>query len=279
MIKIGRTKIHISTLVIFPICALFAFIFLVPFAWMLSASFKNNIEIFEYPIRWIPAVIRTENYVKVWTDINFLQYYTNTVRLAVVITVIQLFTSSLAAYSFSKLRFPGRDKLFLGYLGTMMVPWHAILIPQFIVVRDLGLYNTHLGLVALNAFSAFGVFLLRQNMISIPDSLHEAAKLDGCSYFRVYWNIVLPLTKTGMAVLTILTFNSTWNNYMQALIFLQSDHLQVIQVGLALFRQEFTTDFAPIMAGTVCAIIPVVIVYTLAQKHIIEGVAFSGIKG
>ena len=279
MIRIGSTKIPMSTVIFFPICVFFAFIFLVPFAWMLSASFKTNIELFEYPIRWIPPAFRTDNYVRVWTSVNFLQYYTNTARLTVLITIIQLFTCSLAAFSFSKLRFPGRDKIFICYLATMMVPWHAILIPQFIVVRNFGLYDTHLALVALNAFSAFGVFLLRQNMISIPDSLHEAAKLDGCGPFRTYWNIILPLAKTGIAVLIIFTFNSTWNTYMQALIFLQSRNLQVIQVGLAQFRQEFTTDFTAIMAGTVCAIIPIVIVYAFAQKHIIEGVAFSGIKG
>jgi len=278
-VKKINISFYIKAITIFIICAFFAFIMLVPFAWMLSASFKRNTEIFLYPIKWIPDVLHMENYVKVWTTINFLRYYANTAKLAAVITIIQLFTCSLAAFSFSKLRFPGRDALFLGYLGTMMVPWHAILIPQFLVVRTLGLYNTHLGIIMLNAFSAFGVFLLRQNMLSIPDSLHEAAKLDGCGPFRIYWNIILPLTKTGLATLTILVFNSTWNNYMQAMIFLDSDHLKTIQVGLALFKQEYTTDYTAIMAGTVCSVIPVVIVYAFAQKHIIEGVAFSGIKG
>ena len=161
----------------------------------------------------------------------------------------------------------------------MMVPWHAIMIPQFIVVKAFGMYNTHLSLIVLQAFSAFGVFLLRQNMLSIPNSLHEAAKIDGCSTFGIYRRIILPLSQNGLATLTVLTFNSVWNDYMGPMIYLDSDRLKTIQLGLASFQQQFSADYGAIMAGTVCSVIPIIIVYCIGQKYIVEGVAFAGGKG
>lgn len=161
----------------------------------------------------------------------------------------------------------------------MMVPWHAIMIPQFIVVKAFGMYNTHLSLIVLQAFSAFGVFLLRQNMLSIPNSLHEAAKIDGCSTFGIYRRIILPLSQNGLATLTVLTFNSVWNDYMGPMIYLDSDRLKTIQLGLASFQQQFSADYGAIMAGTVCSVIPIIIVYCIGQKYIVEGVAFAGVKG
>jgi multiple sugar transport system permease protein len=160
-----------------------------------------------------------------------------------------------------------------------MVPWHAIMIPQFIVVRSLHLYNTHGALIVLQAFSAFGVFLLRQNMISIPDSLSEAARIDGCSTFRIYWNIILPLTKTGLATLSVLTFNGIWNDYMGPMIYLDAEHLRTIQIALASFREEYSANYGAILAGTVISIIPIVIVYVCAQKYIVDGIAYAGVKG
>lgn len=173
----NKKKMKISTVLIFFFCSIVAFTMLVPFVWMVSASFKLNSEIFSYPVKWIPEVFRTLNYEKVWQSIPFLQYFLNTLKLAVIITLLQLFTCSLAAFAFTKLHFPGRDKIFVAYLATMMVPWHAIMIPQFIVVKAFGMYNTHLSLIVLQAFSAFGVFLLRQNMLSIPDSSMRRPKL------------------------------------------------------------------------------------------------------
>ena len=161
----------------------------------------------------------------------------------------------------------------------MWLPWHAIMIPQFIVVKAFGMYNTHLSLIVLQAFSAFGVFLLRQNMLSIPNSLHEAAKIDGCSTFGIYRRIILPLSQNGLATLTVLTFNSVWNDYMGPMIYLDSDRLKTIQLGLASFQQQFSADYGAIMAGTVCSVIPIIIVYCIGQKYIVEGVAFAGVKG
>ncbi|MDR2177920.1 MAG: carbohydrate ABC transporter permease [Treponema sp.] len=261
------------------VCLVIAYIMVVPFVWMISASFKPNSAIFSYPVKWIPEVFYFGHYDNVLTEIPFLVYFFNSAKLAVVITLLQLFTCSLAAYSFSKLRFPGRDKIFLAYLATMMVPWHAIMIPQFIIVKGMGMYNTHWSLIVLQAFSAFGVFLLRQNMISIPNSLSEAARIDGCSTFRIYWNIILPLTKTGLATLSVLTFNGIWNDYMGPMIYLDSDYLRTIQIALAGFREQYSANYGAILAGTVISIIPIVVVYICAQKYIVEGIAYAGVKG
>lgn len=274
-----RRRIRTGEVLIFLFCVVIGFIMVIPFVWMLSASFKANTEIFETPTRWIPAVFRSLNYEKVWQDIAFPQFFFNTAKLAVLITAMQLVTCSLAAFSFSKLHYPGRDKLFVMYLATMMVPWHAIMIPQFIIVKSIGLFNTHLALILLQGFSAFGVFILRQSMLSIPDSLTEAAKIDGCRSLRVYLTIIIPLTKTGLITLAILTFNTVWNDYMGPMIYLDSEQLYTIQIGLASFKQQFSADYGAIMAGAVSSILPVIAMYAIGQKNIVEGVAFSGIKG
>jgi multiple sugar transport system permease protein len=274
-----KKPFRIGRVVLFAVCVGLAFVMIVPFVWMVSASFKLNTEIFAYPVEWIPRVFHPDHYDTVLTDIDYPLNFFNSAKLAVIITVLQLFTCSLAAFAFSKLRFPGRDKIFLGYIATMMIPWHAIMIPQFIIVKGLHLYNTHMALIVLQAFSAFGVFLLRQNMLTIPDSLHEAAKIDGCGTFKVYWNIILPLTKTGLATLSVLTFNGIWNDYMGPMIYLDSDRLKTIQVALATFKEEYTANYGAIMAGTVISIIPIVIVYALAQKYIVDGIAYAGVKG
>lgn len=279
MNKECRKKTKLSTICIYIACILVAAIMLIPFVWMLSASFKAKNEIFTTPIKWIPEVFRTVNYEKIFNDIPFLTYFLNTLKITVAVTALQLVTCSMAAYAFSKLKFPGRDKIFLAYLGTMMVPWHAIMIPQFIIIQKLGLYDSHWSLILTGAFSAFGVFILRQNMMSIPDSLAEAAKIDGCGFFGIFSKIILPLSKTGLVTLGVLTFNSVWNDYMGPMIYLDTDTKKTIQLGLATFKRQFDTDYGAIMAGTVISLIPIVIVYAMAQKNIVEGVAFTGVKG
>lgn len=274
-----NTKTRVTNVVLFVLALFVAYIMIVPFVWMVSASFKLKNEIFSVPIHWIPEVFHLDNYETILQEIPFPRYFFNTFKITVSITALQVVTCSMAAYAFSKLHFPGRDKLFLAYLGTMMVPWHAIMIPQFIVIQKLGLYDNHLSLILTGAFNVFGVFILRQNMLSIPDSLCEAAKIDGCGPVGIFAKIVLPLTKSGLATLIILTFNNVWNDYMGPMIYLDSDANRTIQLGLATFKREFDTNYGAIMAGTVISLIPIVIVYVIAQKYIVEGIAYSGVKG
>lgn len=274
-----KQKNRVINIILFIVAVLVAFIMLVPFVWMVSASFKLKKEIFSVPIHWIPETFHMDNYQTIMQEIPFVRYFLNTAKITICVTTLQVITCSMAAYAFSKLHFPGRDKLFLAYLGTMMIPWHAIMIPQFIVIQKLGLYDNHLSLILTGAFNAFGVFLLRQNMLSIPDSLSEAAKIDGCGPVGIYTKIILPLSKSGLATLIILTFNNVWNDYMGPMIYLDSQANRTIQLGLATFKREFDTNYGAIMAGTVISLIPIVIVYVLAQKYIVEGVAYSGLKG
>jgi len=273
-----RKKRKIGDIVLFLIAVAVAFIMIVPFLWMLSASFKLKSEIFSVPIKWIPETFHLVNYHTIMEEISFPRYFYNTAKITVVITLLRVTTCSMAAFSFSKLRFPGRDTLFLAYLGTMMVPWHAIMIPQFIVIQKLGLYDSHLSLILTGAFNVFGVFLLRQNMMTIPDSLVEAARIDGCGPVGIYARIVMPLSKNGLATLVVLTFNNVWNDYMGPMIYLDSDTKRTIQLGLATFKREFDTNYGAIMAGTVISLIPVVIIYMIGQKYIVDGIAYSGMK-
>lgn len=270
---------RIMNTIIFLICLIVAFSMLIPFVWMVSSSFKENKSIFSVPIEWIPTEPTLANYNTIINKIPFLTYFFNTAKISVIVTGLQIITSSMAAFAFAKLHFPGRDKLFLLYLGTMMVPWYAIMIPQFIIIQKMHLYDTHWALILTGAFSVFGVFILRQNMISIPDSLGEAAKIDGCGPAGIFMKIILPLSKTGIATLAILTFNNVWNDYMGPMIYLDTDTKKTIQLGLATFKRQFDANYGAIMAGTVISLIPVVMVYIFAQRYIVEGVAFSGVKG
>lgn len=275
----ARTKNKLLRAILWVVLLVLGISMILPFVWTLSSSFKSNNEIFQIPYEWIPGELRVENYVEVWTAVPFMAYYLNTIKLSIIVTIGQVITCSLAAYSFSKMYYPGRDKIFLCYLATMMVPWHAIMIPQFIIVKNMGLYDSHWALILLQLFSAFGVFLMRQYMMGVPNELSEAARIDGCGELEIYARVIMPICKPAVATLIIFTFNFMWNDYMGPMIYLTSDHLKTIQIGLASFSSLYRTDYGPIMAGTVCALIPMVLIFVCAQKYLIEGVAFSGIKG
>lgn len=277
--KSYKRKVRIQHSLLFVILMIIGLTMLVPFFWTLSSSFKYDREIFEYPIKWIPEVFRWSNYQEVWTRVNFLTYYLNTIKLSIIVTLGQVITCSLAAYSFAKMDYPGRDKIFLCYLATMMVPWHAIMIPQFIIIKNMGFYDSHWSIILMNLFSAFGVFLLRQFMLGIPMELSEAARIDGCGELKIYSQIIMPMCKPGLATLVVFTFNFMWNDYMGPMIYLNTDKLKTIQIGLAAFRTEYGAEYGLIMAGTVCSLLPMVLIYCVAQKYLIEGIAFSGLKG
>ena len=278
---LSHIKRQTSEVVLFLFLTAMALTMVLPFVWMLSSSLKFDPEIFSYPVKFLPASMASVkyNYSTIWSYIDFLQCYINTAKLAISITLLQLMTCSVAAFSFARLKFPGRDALFVIYLASMMVPWHAIMVPQFIIVKNLGLYNSHWALIFTQAFSAFGVFLLRQNMLTIPRELDESAKIDGCGVPRLYWSIILPLVIPGLATLMIFTFKNAWNDYMAPMLYLQNRRLFTIQLGLSYFKTQYSMEYGLTMAATVCSVIPIVIIYVLGQKYIIEGVAHTGLKG
>ena len=252
---------------------------LIPFVWMISSSLKLDREVFVYPIQWIPETFRWENYVKIWQKVPLLTYFKNTAIIAIVVTCLQTLTSSFAAYAFAKLRFKGRDLLFMAYIATIAVPWQAYMLPQFIMMRSMGLYDTLWAMIVLQAFSAFGVFLMRQFYQSIPTDLCEAARIDGLSEYGIWFRIMLPLSKAAIATLVIFTFVGTWNDYMGPMIYLTRDVNKTVQVGLRRFIQENSSDYHLIMAASLCSLLPVSIVFLCLQKYFIEGIATSGLKG
>ncbi|KAB8140080.1 carbohydrate ABC transporter permease [Chloroflexia bacterium SDU3-3] len=254
-------------------------VMLLPFLWMLSASLKLDKDVFRFPIEWIPAAPQWGNYALIWTRIPFLTFFANTAKLTVIITFLQLATSSFAAYAFAKLDFRGRDLLFLGYIASIAIPWQVYMVPQFIMMRRLDLVDTHMALILLQAFSAFGVFLLRQFFISIPNDLSDAARIDGLNEYGIYFRIMLPLSKPALATLTIFTFVGVWNDFMGPLIYLNTEAKKTIQLGLRLFIQQYSADYALIMAASLVSLVPVVILFLSFQRFFVEGIASTGIKG
>ena len=252
---------------------------LIPFVWMISSSLKLDREVFAYPMKWIPETFHWENYVLIWQKVPMLTYFKNTAFIAIVVTCLQTLTSSFAAYAFAKLNFKGRDTLFLCYIATIAVPWQAYMLPQFIMMRSMGLYDTLWAMVVLQAFSAFGVFLMRQFYQGVPTELCEAARIDGLSEYGIWARIMLPLSKAAIATLVIFTFVGTWNDYMGPMIYLTRDVNKTIQVGLRRFIQENSSDYHLIMAASLVSLLPVSIVFLCLQKYFIEGIATSGLTG
>lgn len=265
--------------VTFTVMTILAIFMLIPFIWMLSASLKTSNEVFQTPIQWIPANPRWSNYIDIWKQIDFMTYYANTIKLTVIITIISMLTSSAAAYAFAKVRFPERNAIFMAYVATIAVPFQAIMIPQFIIMKNLGLTNTHWALIFLQAFTTYGVFLLRQFYMGIPEGLSESARIDGLSEFGIYSRIILPLSKPALASLCIFQFVFVWNDFLGPLIYLTSDSKKTIQLGIRKFITEYSASYELIMAASVCSLIPVLIIFFGAQRFFIEGIATTGIKG
>ena len=275
----NHTAATIRKILLYAALILLSVITLIPFVWMLSSSLKLDREVFEFPIRWIPRVFHWENYSLIWTKAPMLMYAKNTAIVALSVTFIQTLTSSFAAYAFAKLDFKGRDTLFLCYIATIAVPWQAYMIPQFIEFRSIGLYDNLAAIMVLQAFSAFGVFLMRQFYRGIPTELCEAARIDGLSEYGIWARIMLPLSRAAIATLVIFTFIGTWNDYMGPMIYLTSESVKTIQVGLRRFIQENSSDYHLIMAASMVSLIPVSVVFLCLQRYFIEGIATSGLKG
>ena len=275
----NKTLQAVGKVVLYVVLVALALFTLIPFVWMLSASLKLDREVFAFPMKWIPEIFHWENYSLIWTKVPMLMYFKNTAIVALSVTLIQTLTSSFAAYAFAKLHFRGRDTLFLCYVATIAVPWQTYMIPQFVEMRAFGLYDNLYAIMVLQAFSAFGVFLMRQFYQGIPSDLCEAARIDGLSEYGIWARIMLPLSKAAIATLVIFTFVGTWNDYMGPMIYLSHDEVKTVQVGLRRFIQENSSDYHLIMAASVVSLIPVSIVFLCLQKYFIEGIATSGLKG
>ena len=277
--KIKNTKTRTMRVILYIVLIALALVMLVPFAWMLSASFKLDKDVFVFPIQWIPANPRWQNYVDIWNKIPLSKFVLNTAKLTVIVTFLQLLTSSFAAYAFAKLDFKGKDLLFLAYIATIAVPWQVYMVPQFMMMRSMGLSDTHLAIICLQAFSAFGVFMMKQFYEGIPTELCEAARIDGMNEYQIWYKIMLPLSKPSLSTLTIFTFVNTWNDFLGPLIYLTTESKKTLQLGLRMFISQFGSEYGLIMAASVLSLIPVLVVFLSLQKYFVEGVAASGVKG
>jgi multiple sugar transport system permease protein len=283
----------IGSIVVHALVAALAGIFIYPLLWMVSLSLKPRAEMFVMPPQLIPSHFVWTNYISAWNAARFSRYFTNSVVVAVFGTLLTLAVCALAAYAFSKLEYRGRDVLFWLVLSSQMIPGIVTLIPVFLVVRAVplaggndilgrgghGWLNSFAGLIVPGAGGAFGVFLLRQFFQSIPNDLLDAARVDGSGEFGIFYKIVLPLTKPALITLSIFTFQGLWNDFLWPLVVTSEDQYRTIQLGLAVFRQRFTTDWGSLMAAVTIATVPMILVFIAAQKYFVSGVALTGIKG
>ncbi|MBO0781462.1 MAG: carbohydrate ABC transporter permease [Ktedonobacteraceae bacterium] len=263
----------------YTLLALLAFLTLIPIIWMILSSFKSQNEVLHFPPSWLPEVWHPDNYVQAINFAPFGQYLLNTLLIAISVTVIVVLTSAMAAYAFARLRFRGRDLLFLVYLSTLMVPGQVTIIPLFILMRDLGWIDSYQGLIIPQAFSAFGTFLLRQFFLTIPYELEDAARIDGASRFRCFFQIVAPLAGPALATLAVFSFLFQWNNLLWPLIMSNSDATFPIAVGLRNFQGQFANVWNLLMAAATMATIPVIAVYMFTQRWFVKGIVISGFGG
>ncbi|MHB9038156.1 MAG: carbohydrate ABC transporter permease [Armatimonadota bacterium] len=252
---------------------------ILPFLWMVSTSLKGSSAIFTYPPQWIPKPFLWSNFAKAWNEIPFGRFYINSVFVAFCVTTGQVLTSACAAYAFARLHFPGRDKLFFGYLATMMIPGSVTMIPTFILLKQLQLLDTYTALILPGIFSAYGTFMLRQFFMGLPRELEDAARIDGCSLFAVFWRIILPLSKPALATLMTFTFMGSWNNFMWPLVVTSSTDKYTLPIGLAWFQGQYTTDWTLLMAGSLIALVPIIVVFVFNQRFFVAGIQLGAIKG
>lgn len=265
---------------------LLAFTMIIPFIWMLSASMKHELDVTKIPIEWIPKYFYPNNYLEVWNiggnakvDYHFSLAYFNSLKIAFFNVIGAVLTSCLAGYAFAKLKFKGRDVVFLLYLSTMMIPSQITIIPKFVIFDKLGMIGTHATLILPGIFTITGTFLMRQYFMQIPNELRESAKIDGASEFCTWWRIMLPMAKSSMAALAMMVFLWTWNNYLDALVFLPNWRLYTIPLALTSFIEESNTQYGPMMAAAASALIPVFIIFVIGQKQFVKGLTAGAVKG
>lgn len=256
-----------------------AIIMVTPFVWSLLTSLKPAGEVFKRSAFWIPLPPDFSSYIEILDRLPFIKYALNTLKISVLVTLGQMATCSLAGYAFAKIRFPGREKLFLAYIATLMIPGAVVMIPNFIVMRNLGWVDTHTALIIPAIGSAYGTFMMRQFFLSFPDELEDAAKLDGCSPPKFYWYILLPNAQPILATLGVMAFQGTWNDFQWPLIILNSESKRTLQIGLSFLTSEYHTDWTILMAGSVLTILPIIVLFFIAQKYFVQSVTLTGLKG
>lgn len=276
-----RNRLLLQRVAIYAVLILFALVFLIPMLWMLSTSFKPKREWFTADIRWIPNNFTIENYTNILNSPSLPvgRWFLNSIMVGVIATGLTLLVSSLAAYAYARMEFPGRKVLFALLLATLFLPGVMFLVPNFLTVFRLGLLNNYAGVIVPGLAGVFGVFFLRQFFETIPKELEEAAQIDGASAVQTFFRIALPLAKPAMATLGIITFLGSWNDFLWPLLILKDRRLQTLPPGLASLKGAYTSEYGLMMAGAVIAAVPVLVLYVVLQKYIVQSVATSGLAG
>lgn len=275
--SVGRT---VARVVGFIVLVLFALVMFVPFLWALSTSLKSQNEVnTDLSLNWIPPHPTLQSYFDAVQLEPFGLWYLNSLIVAIVPTISTILLASMAGYSFARIKWPGRDLIFLVILGTMMVPFQVYMIPLYIILQDLHLINNYGGLIIPVLVTSFGIFLMKQFFTSIPSELEEAARVDGASRWTTFWRVVLPLAGPALSALAIFTFMGRWNDFLFPLLVINDKNLYTLPIGINLFRSEYYVNWPVLMAASLMIMIPVVIVYIAFQRYFIEGIAFTGLKG
>ncbi|TVR52106.1 MAG: carbohydrate ABC transporter permease [Spirochaetaceae bacterium] len=251
----------------------------IPFLWMISTSLKSLGEVFRFPPTMFGERLVWENYSAVSDRYPFGRFFVNSLYISAIVVSFQVITSALAGYSFARLRFTGRDTIFALYLATLIVPFHVTIVPTFWIMRVFGWIDTHISLILPSLVTAFGTFLMRQFFMTIPDDLENAAKIDGCTPFGIFWRVFLPLTKPALATLAVFVFIGIWNDFFRPLVFINSIRLMTIPLGLAAMQGMYSTNWPVLMAATMLSLTPVLIAFISAQEYFVRGVTLSGLKG
>ena len=276
---VGRGGSRVELVVCQALAALGAVVAVFPLYWMVITGLKPEDEVFAWPPTFWPGQLDVGVWWRGWTLHPFTLFFANSLVIALGTTLLALLLNSMAAFAFAKYRFRGRDALLLVYLSTMMIPGQVTMIPLFVMVKELGWINTHWGVIAPSVASGFAVFFLRQYLLSIPSELIDAARIDGCGDLGIYWRIILPLAQPALIVLGILTFMSSWNQFLWPLIVLNDREKFTIPIGLSYFTNQFFTTFNYQMAVVTISLIPLALLYILCQRYIVQGIATTGLKG
>ncbi len=275
----ANSATSLRTIALYGILAIVALSMLVPFLWMISTSLMNDLEVYQFPPKFIPSVFRWSNYTEAMTLQPFGRFFLNSLVVAGVSVLGQLLFCSMAAYAFARLRFPGRDRLFALYLGTMMIPAMVTIIPAFLIINTFGWVNTYWALFTPTLSSVWGIFLLRQFFLTIPKELEDAARVDGASDHVIFFRVILPLSRPALATLAIFTFMGSWKDFLWPLIVTNRVDMRTVEVGISNFSSLYATDWPHQMAAAVVVMLPIIIVFLLAQKHFVRGITLTGLKG
>ena len=272
-------RLQLQKILFYGLLFLMTLIYIGPFLFSLSISFNAEQDVFNWPIRLIPETWTLGNYKRVWEDLPFSRWLFNSVLITIIQTITNVFFAALAGFAFARLKFPGKNIIFSILLASLMIPGIILLVPKFIILNEFRLINTYAGLTLPGLVSVVNIFLMKQFFETIPKDLEEAALIDGCSYFRIFWQVFLPVSKPALAAVAIYTFQGSWNEFLWPVIVTTTEEMFTLPVGMAFLKNEFSIQWPLLMAGTILISLPTLAIFIIFQRYFVQGIASSGLKG